>query len=60
VASIVAAALAGVLLLAVSGAITALGDALFPSRRWRESALTHSDSAHLFVRLRICTRCWRS
>jgi heme A synthase len=51
---VLAAALAGVLLLAVSGAITALGDTLFPVATLAEgSALTHSDSAHLFVRLRI-------
>ena len=53
-AIVLAAALAGVLLLGVSGAITALGDTLFPVATLAEGkALTHSDSAHLFVRLRI-------
>lgn len=48
------AALAGVLLLGVSGAITALGDTLFPAASFAEGkAQTFSDSAHLFVRLRI-------
>ncbi len=53
-AAILGAALAGVLLLGVSGAITALGDTLFPAATFAEGkALTFSDSAHLFVRLRI-------
>ena len=48
------AALAGVLLLGVSGAITALGDTLFPVATLAEGkALTASESAHLFVRLRV-------
>jgi heme A synthase len=48
------AAAAGVLLLGVSGAITALGDTLFPAATLAEGkAMTFSDSAHLFVRLRI-------
>jgi heme A synthase len=48
------AAAAGVLLLGVSGAVTALGDTLFPVATLAEGkALTFSDSAHLFVRLRI-------
>jgi len=48
------AALAGVLLLGVSGAITALGDTLFPVATLAEGkALTFSPSAHAFVRLRI-------
>jgi heme A synthase len=47
-------AAAGVLLLGVSGAITALGDTLFPVATLAEGkALTFSESAHLFVRLRI-------
>lgn len=47
-------AAAGVLLLGVSGAVTALGDTLFPVATLAEGkALTFSDSAHLFVRLRI-------
>ena len=48
------AAAAGVLLLGVSGAVTALGDTLFPVTTLAEGeALTFADSAHLFVRLRI-------
>ncbi len=51
---LLAAALAGVLFLGVSGAIVALGDTLFPAATLAEGkALTFSDSAHLFVRLRI-------
>ena len=47
-------AAAGVLLLGVSGAVTALGDTLFPVATLAEGkALTFSESAHLFVRLRI-------
>ena len=47
-------ALVAVLLLGVSGAVTALGDTLFPvATRAEGTALTFSDSAHLFVRLRI-------
>ena len=47
-------ALAAVLLLGVSGAITALGDTLFPVATLSEGkALTFSDTAHVFVRLRI-------
>jgi len=48
------AALAGVLLLGVSGAVTALGDTLFRVDTLEEAkAMTFSDSAHLFVRLRL-------
>jgi len=48
------AALAGVLVLGVSGAVTALGDTLFPVTTLAEgTALTRSDTAHVFVRLRI-------
>ena len=47
-------AAAGVLLLGVSGAVTALGDTLFPVATLAEGkALTFSESAHLFVRLRV-------
>lgn len=47
-------ALAGVLLLGVSGAITALGDTLFPVATLAEGkAMTFSPTAHVFVRLRI-------
>jgi heme A synthase len=54
VAAALGAALFGVLLLGVSGAITALGDTLFPAATFAEGkALTFSDSAHLFVRLRV-------
>jgi heme A synthase len=48
------ASIAGVLLLGVSGAVTALGDTLFPVASLAEgSALTFSPGAHLFVRLRV-------
>jgi heme A synthase len=51
---LLAAALGGVLLLGVSGAITALGDTLFPVSSFAEGkALTFSSTAHVFVRLRI-------
>jgi heme A synthase len=51
---VLAVALLAVLLLSVSGAITALGDTLFPVATLEEgTALTFSPSAHLFVRLRI-------
>jgi heme A synthase len=47
-------AMAGTLVVAISGAITALGDTLFPahslSEGWRQDL---SATAHLFVRLRI-------
>lgn len=47
-------ALAGMLLLGMSGAVTALGDTLFPVSSLAEGeAQTFSESAHLFVRLRI-------
>lgn len=47
-------ALAGMLVLGVSGAITALGDTLFPATSLAEGkAQTFSDSAHVFVRLRL-------
>jgi heme A synthase len=49
-----AAALAGMLVLGMSGAVTALGDTLFPVTSLAAGeAQTFSDSAHLFVRLRI-------
>jgi heme A synthase len=51
---ILGAALAGVLVLGVSGAITALGDTLFPAASLAEGkAMTFSPSAHVFVRLRV-------
>jgi heme A synthase len=51
--AIFALALGSVLLLGVSGAVTALGDTLFPVATLAEgTALTFSDTAHLFVRLR--------
>ncbi|MBM4268598.1 MAG: heme A synthase [Deltaproteobacteria bacterium] len=54
IAAILAAAFVAVLVLAVSGAITALGDTLFPAATLAEAkAQTVSPSAHLFVRLRI-------
>lgn len=50
----VTASLLGMLLLGVSGAITALGDTLFPVATIEEGkALTFSPSAHAFVRLRV-------
>jgi heme A synthase len=49
-----ALALAGIVILGSSGAITALGDTLFPAATLSEAkAQALSDSAHLFVRLRI-------
>ena len=48
------AALVGVLVLGVSGAITALGDTLFPATSFAEGkAMTFSPSSHVFVRLRV-------
>jgi cytochrome c oxidase assembly protein subunit 15 len=48
------AALGGLVVLGVSGAVTALGDTLFPvATRAEGTALTFSPTAHLFVRLRI-------
>ncbi len=53
-AALLAAALAGVLVLGVSGAVTALGDTLFRVTTLAEGkALTFSPTAHVFVRLRI-------
>jgi heme A synthase len=47
-------ALTGMLVLGVSGAITALGDTLFPVASLAEGkAQTFSDSAHVFLRLRL-------
>jgi len=47
-------ALLGVLVLGVSGAITALGDTLFPAATLAEAeAQTFSPTAHIFLRLRI-------
>lgn len=52
--AVLAVALIAVLLLGVSGAVTALGDTLFPvATRAEGTALTFSDSAPVFVRLRI-------
>ncbi len=49
-----ALALAGMLILGVSGAITALGDTLFPAATLAEGkAQTFSGAAHAFVRLRV-------
>jgi heme A synthase len=53
-AAVFLATVAGVLLLGVSGAVTALGDTLFPVETLEEAKeLTFSDTAHVFVRLRI-------
>lgn len=47
-------AVAGMLVLGMSGAITALGDTLFPVATWAEGkAQTFSADAHVFVRLRV-------
>jgi heme A synthase len=44
----------GVLGIGVSGAVTALGDTLFPvASRAEASAQTFSDTAHFFIRLRV-------
>ena len=52
--AVLAAALGAVLVVGVSGAITALGDTLFPAATFAEGeAQTFSDTAHLFVRLRV-------
>src|SRR5262249_16103467 len=52
--AVLAAALGAVLVVGVSGAITALGDTLFPAATLAEGeAQTFSDTAHLFVRLRV-------
>jgi len=49
-----AMALAGMLLLGASGAVTALGDTLFPVATFAEGKeMTFAADAHLFVRLRI-------
>lgn len=46
--------LAAMLLLGASGAVTALGDTLFPVSSFAEGKeMTFADDAHLFVRLRI-------
>jgi cytochrome c oxidase assembly protein subunit 15 len=53
-AALLLVAMAGTLLVAVSGAIAALGDTLFPARSlaegWQQDL---STTAHLFVRLRV-------
>jgi heme A synthase len=54
VAGIFAVTVGGMLLLGMSGAITALGDTLFPVSSFTEGlAQDLSPTAHLFVRLRI-------
>jgi heme A synthase len=54
VATTLGAALAAVLVLGVSGAVTALGDTLFPAATLAEGEqLTFSPSAHVFLRLRV-------
>ncbi len=51
---LLAAALGGMLLLGASGAVTALGDTLFPAATFAEGKqMTFSPQAHLFIRLRI-------
>jgi heme A synthase len=51
---VLAAALTAVLVVGVSGAVTALGDTLFPVSTFAEGkALTFSSTAHVFVRLRV-------
>jgi len=52
--AMLAAALAVVLVVGVSGAVTALGDTLFPAATLAEGeAQTFSHTAHVFVRLRL-------
>ena len=52
--ALIGLALAGMLVLGVSGAITALGDTLFPVTTLAEGeAMTFSGAAHAFVRLRV-------
>ncbi len=54
VSALLGLALAGMLLLGTSGAVTALGDTLFPSRSLAEGmAQDLSLTAHVFVRLRV-------
>ncbi len=51
---VLGAALASMLALGASGAITALGDTLFPAASFAEGKeMTFAKDAHLFVRLRI-------
>lgn len=48
------AALVGVLMLGMSGAVTALGDTLFPATSLAEAeAQMFSNTAHIFIRLRL-------
>jgi heme A synthase len=52
--AIFAAAIAGMIVLGASGAVTALGDTLFPASTFAEGKeMTFAADAHLFVRLRI-------
>lgn len=54
VGALFAAGLAGALLLAVSGAVTALGDTLFPARTLAEGFRQDaSPTAHFLIRLRL-------
>lgn len=54
VAILLALAIAGMVVLGASGAVTALGDTLFPASSFAEGkAMTFAPDAHLFVRLRI-------
>lgn len=51
---VLGAALGGVLVLGISGAVTALGDTLFPAKTLAEGkAMTFSPTSHLFLRLRV-------
>ena len=53
-AALFAVALAGTMILGMSGAITALGDTLYPVDSFAEGlAMDLSPTAHLFVRLRV-------
>jgi len=53
-AVLLGSALCAVLVLGISGAVTALGDTLFPVATLAEGkALTFSSTAHVFVRLRV-------
>jgi heme A synthase len=50
---LVGVGLLGVVLVSVSGAVTALGDTLFPPGAPGQPAAAHASAAHLLVRLRI-------
>jgi heme A synthase len=54
IAALLGAALVGMLVLGVTGAVTALGDTLFPAESLREGiAQDFSPTAHFLIRLRV-------